>query len=222
MIPEVLSHVTILLRLVTSVAPENIKPTEENVEKALRCLIRTWIRHEISKRDGKLKGLKKQSVRHYAENTFNGAELCQNQIMASISHFDFTANVDSREDNFEGFFEESSGWATISNWLERQTEILSKSIRLQRSTFDHISSKIRHFSLQATPPNSITLQRHSEMDFKLNGNIFEPEPIKILPNEFVILHLSHFWKKTFRCQNVIFCKTSFLYSLLGLMIKGLI
>lgn len=42
-----------LLLLVTLVASEEflaIKPSEENVEKALRCLIRTWIRHEIPKR----------------------------------------------------------------------------------------------------------------------------------------------------------------------------
>ena len=50
MIPEVLANFSILLRLVTLVAPEEINPSEENVEKALRCLIRTWIRHEIPKR----------------------------------------------------------------------------------------------------------------------------------------------------------------------------
>ena len=50
MIPEVLARFSILLQLVGLVAPEDIQPSEENVEKALRCLIRTWIRHEIPKR----------------------------------------------------------------------------------------------------------------------------------------------------------------------------
>ena len=67
-----------------------------------------------------MKGFKKQSVKASAENTFNSAELCQGQIMASISHFGFDVNSKTTEDNFEGFFEESSGWATVSNWLERQ------------------------------------------------------------------------------------------------------
>lgn len=48
MIPE--ARFSILLWLVTLAAPEEIKPSEESIEKALRCLIRTWIRHEVPKR----------------------------------------------------------------------------------------------------------------------------------------------------------------------------
>ena len=170
--------------------------------------------------DGKLKGFKKQSLNPNAEKTFNGVELCQDQIMASISYFGFTGNVESPEDNFEGFFEESSGWATISNWLERQVEILNNSVRMKCSAFDHISNEIRHFSLQIAPRKFLTFQHHTEMDFKLNGYIFEPEQTTILPNEFVKLHLSHLWTKNFR--HIASYRDSFLYSIVQLMIKGLV
>ena len=152
--------------------------------------------------------------------TFNGVELCQDQIMASISYFGFTGNVESPEDNFEGFFEESSGWATISNWLERQVEILNNSVRMKCSAFDHISNKIRHFSLEMAPRNFLTFQHHTEMDFKLNGYIFEPEQTTILPNEFVKLPLSHLWTKNFR--HIASYGDSFLYSIVELMIMGLV
>ena len=140
--------------------------------------------------------------------------------MASISYFGFTGNEESQEDNFEGFFEESSGWATISNWLERQVEILNNSVRMKCSAFDHISNEIPHFSLEMAPRNFLMFQRHSEMDFKLNGNIFEPEQTTILPNEFVKLRLGHLWTKTFR--HIPFYRDSFLYSILELMIQGLV
>ena len=140
--------------------------------------------------------------------------------MASISYFGFTRNEESPEDNFEGFFEESSGWATISNWLERQVEILNNSVRMKCSAFDHISNEIPHFSLVMAPRNFLMFQRHSEMDFKLNGNIFEPEQTTILPNEFVKLRLGHLWTKTFR--HIPFYRDSFLYSILELMIQGLV
>lgn len=163
-----------------------------------------------------MKGFKKQSVNPSAEKTFNGEELCQDQIMASISYFGFTGNVESPEDNFEGFFKESSGWATVSNWLERQVEILNNSVRIKCSAFDHISNEIRHFSLDMAPRNLLTF--HSEMYFKLNGHIFEPEHITILPNEFVKLHLSHQWTRTFRHTCIPFYRDSFLYSVVELMI----
>ena len=150
--------------------------------------------------------------------TFNGVELCQDQIMASISYFGFTGNVESPEDNFEEFFEESSGWATISNWLERQVEILNNSVRMKCSAFDHISKEIRHFTREMAPRNFLTFQHHTEMDFKLNGYIFEPEQTTILPNEFVKLHLSHLWN----FRHIASYRDSFLYSIVGFMIKGLV
>ena len=165
-----------------------------------------------------MKGFKKQSLNPNAEKTFNGVELCQDQIMASISYFGFTGNVESPEDNFEGFFEESSGWATISNWLERQVEILNNSVRMKCSAFDHISNEIRHFTREMAPRNFLTFQHHTEMDFKLNGYIFEPEQTTILPNEFVKLHLSHLWN----FRHIASYRDSFLYSIVGFMIKGLV
>ena len=138
--------------------------------------------------------------------------------MASISYFGFTGNVESPEDNFEGFFEESSGWATISNWLERQVEILNNSVRMKCSAFDHISNEIRHFTREMAPRNFLTFQHHTEMDFKLNGYIFEPEQTTILPNEFVKLHLSHLWN----FRHIASYRDSFLYSIVGFMIKGLV
>ena len=50
MVTHVLVYALTLVQLVILVVSEKIKPSEENVEKALRCLIRTWIRHEIPKR----------------------------------------------------------------------------------------------------------------------------------------------------------------------------
>jgi len=207
MISEVLLHGLTLLLLatchVTLVASEEIKPSEENVEKALRCLIRTWIRHEIPKRDGKLNGFKKQIGNPSAEKTFNGAELCQDQIMASIGHFSFPGSVEFPADNLEGFFEKSSGWATVSNWLERQVEILNNSVRMKCSAFDQISGKIRDFSLNAIPRNYLTFLSHSDVVFKLNENILEPEPTMSLPYGFTKLHLSHLSAKTVRSRSVL-------------------
>ena len=50
MITHILVYALTLVQPVILVVSEEIKPSEENVEKALRCLIRTWIRHEIPKR----------------------------------------------------------------------------------------------------------------------------------------------------------------------------
>ena len=173
-------------------------------------------------RDGKLKGFKKQSVKASAENTFNSAELCQGQIMASISHFGFDVNSKTTEDNFEGFFEESSGWATVSNWLERQVEILNNSVLMKCSTFDNISTKIREFSLNVVRRNLLNFWSHSEMDFKLNENSPEPELTTILPNGFIILPLSHLWTKTIRGRPVTFHRCLLTISFLRHMIQGLI
>jgi len=105
--------------------------------------------------------------------------------MASISYFGFTGNEESQEDNFEGFFEESSGWATISNWLERQVEILNNSVRMKCSAFDHISNEIPHFSLEMAPRSFLKWTSNS-MEIYLNRNRLRFYQMNLLSCAWVI------------------------------------
>ena len=171
-----------------------------------------------------MKGFKKQSVNPSAENTFNGTEFCQGQIMASISHFGVLGNSEPPVDDLDGFFEESSGWATVSNWLERQVEIFNDSVRRKRSAFDPLSIKIRGISLHIIPRNYgiLTFRSYSEMGFKLNENLLEPEPTTILPNVFSKVNLSHLWTETVLYRFVTSHVCSYMIPILDFMIQGLV
>ena len=94
----------------------------------------------------------------------------------------------------------------------------------KRSAFDPLSIKIRGISLHIIPRNYgiLTFRSYSEMGFKLNENLLEPEPTTILPNVFSKVNLSHLWTETVLYRFVTSHVCSYMIPILDFMIQGLV